>query len=77
MNTASSSEDDDPLREARAYNQSIYLMVAMPYLLLGAVGFMIYRGVKAAQKMDEGRPSPSPEQSNGLPDRGDESKAFP
>jgi hypothetical protein len=50
MNTSSSSEDDDPLREARAYNRSIYLMVAMPYLLLGTVGFLIYRGIKAAQK---------------------------
>jgi hypothetical protein len=50
MNTSSSSEDDDPLREARAYNQSIYLMVAMPYLLLGTAGFVVYRGIKAAQK---------------------------
>ena len=50
MNTSSSSGDDDPLREARAYNQSIYLMVAAPYLLLGAVGFMIYRGFRTAQK---------------------------
>ena len=47
MNTSSSSEDDDPLREARAYNESIYLMVAVPYLLLGTLGFMIYRGFKA------------------------------
>ena len=31
------------MREPRAYNQSIYLMVGMPYLLLGTVGFMIYR----------------------------------
>jgi hypothetical protein len=50
MNTSSSSEDDDPLREARAYNRSIYLMVAMPYLLLGVVGFMVYRGIKTAQQ---------------------------
>ena len=50
MNTSSSSEDGDPLREARAYNESIYLMVAVPYLLLGTVGFMIYRGFRAAQK---------------------------
>ena len=46
MNTTSGSEGDDPLQEARAYNNSIYLMVAMPYLLLGTVGFMIYRGYK-------------------------------
>ena len=55
MNTSSSSEDDDPLREARAYNQSIYLMVAMPYLLLGTVGFVVYRGIRAAQKKAQAR----------------------
>jgi hypothetical protein len=43
MNTSSSSEDDDPLREARAYNNSIYLMLSMPYLLLGIIGFKVYR----------------------------------
>ncbi len=31
------------MREPRAYNQSIYLMVGMPYLLLGSVGILIYR----------------------------------
>ena len=46
MNTASGSEASDPLQEARAYNRSIYLMVSMPYLLLGTVGFMIYRECK-------------------------------
>jgi hypothetical protein len=51
MNTTSSgSEGDDPLREARAYNNSIYLMVAMPYVLLGGFGFAVYRGVKIAQR---------------------------
>lgn len=38
----------DPLREARAYNQAIYLMVGMPYLLLGFVGFMIYRKLRTS-----------------------------
>ena len=51
MNTASSgSEDDDPLREARAYNNSIYLLVAMPYLLLGTIGLVVYRGFRVAQQ---------------------------
>jgi hypothetical protein len=27
-----------------AYNNSIYLMVGVPYILLGSVGFLIYRG---------------------------------
>jgi hypothetical protein len=46
MNTTSSSEGGDPLQEARAYNRSIYLMAGMPYLLLGIVGFKVYRELK-------------------------------
>jgi hypothetical protein len=38
----------DPAQEARAWNQSIYLFVSMPYLLVGIVGVMIYRSVKKA-----------------------------
>ena len=34
------------MREARAYNQSIYLMVGMPYLLLGAFSWWVYRGLR-------------------------------
>jgi hypothetical protein len=29
-----------------AYNASIYLMVGMPYTVLGVLGFLIYRGCK-------------------------------
>ena len=49
-------EEDDPLREARAYNRSIYLFVGMPYLLLGSVGFLIYRKVKAARLANASEP---------------------
>lgn len=35
--------DDDPLREARAYNYSIYFMLAVPYTILGTAGFLAYR----------------------------------
>ncbi len=44
------SSDDDPMREARAYNQSIYLMVGMPYATLGIVSLLIYRGYRKAFK---------------------------
>jgi hypothetical protein len=44
--TSSGAEDEDRYREARAYNNSIYLMVGMPYLLLGVLGFKVYRGLK-------------------------------
>jgi hypothetical protein len=43
---SSGAEDDDQFREARAYNQSIYMMVGMPYLLLGVFGALVYRGFK-------------------------------
>jgi hypothetical protein len=53
MNTSSSSGDDDPLREARAYNNSIYLMVAMPYLLFGLISFGVYRGYRSSKRRAE------------------------
>lgn len=40
----SGAEDEDRIREGLAYNQSIYLMVGMPYLLIGSIGVLIYRG---------------------------------
>jgi hypothetical protein len=40
------------LREARAYNQSIYLMVGMPYLLVSGMGFFLYRGLKATARQN-------------------------
>ncbi len=43
---SSGAEEQDQYREARAYNLSIYLMVGMPYLLLGVLGFKVYRGLK-------------------------------
>jgi hypothetical protein len=46
LTVTSGSDDDDPLQEAKAYGNSIYLMVGMPYVLLGGVGFLIYRGYK-------------------------------
>jgi hypothetical protein len=45
-----SEDDDDPLREARAYNHSIYLMVGMPYLLVSGMGFYLYRGLKQSAR---------------------------
>ena len=53
MNTTSGSEVDDPLQEARAYNQSIYFMVAMPYAMLGVISLLVYRGFKAAEKKSQ------------------------
>ena len=50
MASASGQEGDDPLAEAKAYNWSIYLMLAVPYGLLGGFGWFVYRGLKANNK---------------------------
>jgi hypothetical protein len=36
-------DSEDPLAEARAYNQSIYFMLAVPYTIVGVAGFYCYR----------------------------------
>jgi hypothetical protein len=41
------------MAEPRAYNQSIYLMAGMPYLLLGSVGFLVYRAHRQKARMDQ------------------------
>lgn len=51
---------DDPMREAKAYAASIYLMAGMPYLLLASVGFLFYRSVKKAQKASASASAPVP-----------------
>jgi hypothetical protein len=58
---ASREEDTDPLRDARAYNHSIYLMVSMPYALLTGLGLLFYRSVRAERQKppsDPGAPDP-------------------
>ncbi len=45
-------DENDPLREARAYNRCIYLFVGMPYLLLGGLGVLAYRNIRALRKRD-------------------------
>jgi hypothetical protein len=54
---SSGQEDDDPLREAKAYNASIYLMLGMPYALLGGLGFLFYRSVRVQQRGNAARRS--------------------
>lgn len=43
---ATPSAEDEINNLPRAYNSSIYLMIGVPYLTLGIVGFAIYRGVR-------------------------------
>jgi hypothetical protein len=58
-NGAEDENGDDPLREARAWNRSIYLMVGMPYFLLGGLGLLCYREyrkkVQAEQRVADER----------------------
>lgn len=51
----SGAEDDDPQREARAYNANIYLMVSAPYVLLAFFCLLIYRGFKKIQRAEAAR----------------------
>ena len=44
--SGSEEYDTDPMREASAYNNSIYLMLGVPYLAVATVGFMIYRHLR-------------------------------
>jgi hypothetical protein len=39
----------DPKRESRGYNDSIYLMLAVPFSLCAAMGFIMYRQVRRIQ----------------------------
>ena len=68
MPSTSRAEASDQQREAEAYNYSIYLMVGMPYLLVAAVGFFVYRGLRrkaqaerAAARAAEGAAPPAGE----------------
>lgn len=53
VQATSGAEALDRKREALGYNYSIYLMLAMPYLLIGGLGFLIYRGVKLRDAANE------------------------
>ena len=44
---------------SRAYAVSVLGMLAMPFLLLGAIGFMVWRSAKAAPKAPPPPPPPS------------------
>jgi hypothetical protein len=43
---AASSSEGERSNFPQAVNQSIYLMVSVPYATLGVIGFLIYRGCK-------------------------------
>lgn len=45
-NSNDGSDDDDRDNFPAAMNQSIYLMLGVPYLAFGVVGLMIYHGVR-------------------------------
>ena len=61
MQQTSGAEEIDQMREAQAYNTSIYLMVGMPYLMLSVLGFMVYRGLRQ-QAVVQPPTGPNPDQ---------------
>jgi hypothetical protein len=52
--STSGREGHDENQEAKAYNVSVLLMAAMPYCLLGGMGLLIYRSVRAARRQGNG-----------------------
>ena len=65
MESSSSEEGEDPAAaEARnlavAVNQSVYLMLAVPYALLGLFGFLIYRGMRQNEELRRRRGALAP-----------------
>ena len=84
---SSGDGEEDQARLAHAYNNSIYLMVGMPYFLLGTVGFLVYRHLRggptgqasvpgAAHSLppdQEVRSSSTGDRACSLPSRGDDS----
>ncbi len=76
MAAPSGSEDEDEAvarKGAAAWNASIYLMVSVPYVLLGVVGFLIYRGCRKNQEYLRARgqaadqPNPAGERGTSVP----------
>jgi hypothetical protein len=62
-NASENKDDGDVDQFPMAVNQSIYLMLAVPYTAFGVMGFLVYRGIR---KNDAYRQSvteqPSPDQ---------------
>jgi hypothetical protein len=50
---ASGAEEDDQARLSRAYNNSIYLMLVVPYGALGFVGIMVYRHLRVRARLQQ------------------------
>ena len=42
---------NDPLREGRAYNNSIYFMLAVPYSILAVGGVVFYRQTRSMRRV--------------------------
>lgn len=55
--------EDDPLREARAYNNSILFMLAVPYSMLGLGGLVGYRLYRSARPDASGQSDADPPSS--------------
>jgi hypothetical protein len=51
--STSGAEEEDQARLARAYNRSIYLMLGMPYFLVGVVGFLVYRSLRERAALEQ------------------------
>jgi hypothetical protein len=53
-------EEQEAVQQARAWNNSIYLFVSMPYLLVAGVSFLVYRGFRKAKLAQNAEPQTGP-----------------
>jgi hypothetical protein len=49
----SGAEEQDQMRESRAWNNSILLMMAAPYVLAVVIGFGIWRGLRQRARLEQ------------------------
>jgi hypothetical protein len=56
MTSGLGEDNEEQLRQARAYNNSILFMMSVPYLILGMGGLLVYRGLtrKAGSASERG-----------------------
>lgn len=64
---AAGLQEDGQSNLPAAYNASIYLMVGVPYLTLGVLGFLVYRGCKKNAEYLEAMGRQRPAQAGSYP----------
>jgi hypothetical protein len=54
-------DDAQAVEQAKAWNNSIYVFIAAPYLLVGGVGFLVYRNFRKSRPSSLTSAPPEPD----------------